>query len=147
MATVCRTCLFGLLALALAAPSARADDPTIISAHGDALARATSAQALVEPMPANPPNTPAAPKAAEPEADAPPPPPIPLVPPQGDALTDAAPALSASVQAASAPVVAAPSEPPTAPPPATNGKSRAGLIVLGALAALGLFLWERRKPG
>jgi protein TonB len=144
MATARGTRLLGLLALALAASSVRADDSTTISAHGDALARATSAQALVRPMPANPPNTPIAPKPKEPQAipaPSPAPSPIAVVPPMAPAPS---PAQAPKVAAAAPEAPAAP--PPAAPAPASNGPSRTWLIVLGAAAAVGLFLWERRKP-
>ena len=113
-------CFLGVLAAALVGSHARGDDQDSISSRGDALARATSAQALVRPAPAYPPGMPAVPKTrALTETDS-----------QGS--RGASPTDSAQ---------------PPAAADAARPPSRTLLVVLGALAAVGLFLWERRKPG
>jgi hypothetical protein len=145
--------LIAAAALAFAASGAFADDQTTtISQQGDALARAKSAQALVKPMPAFPPNSPSnvstAAVAHGPAAAAPPvsgangaP-----VPPTGTAFPpapNAPPAITTVAGTASVPVQPSPTA-PTAPP---SGFHKAVLIAVGAFFALGLFLWERRKGG
>lgn len=103
---------FALTASLGLAARAQGDQADVISQHGDALSRSTSAEALVKPMPAAPPNT-------------------------------AAPAIPSSEPVSGSPGVAS----TTAVPPSTldSGKGRAVLIAVGALLALAMFLWERRR--
>lgn len=130
-------------ALALTARAARADgdQSDIISAHGDARARATSAEELVKPMPAVPPNS------------APP-----VIPSATAAFTTPRVARPAAVQTAPAgaaqipPATAAQGETSAvlvstkaAAPETGLGKNRGLLIAAGALIALAMFLWERRR--
>jgi hypothetical protein len=127
-------------ALALAAREVRAqgDQSDIISAHGDALARSTSAPSLVEPMPTVPPNSP--------------PPVIPSATAAVPAPATATPPVvrTQAVPAAPFPIPSAPQAQPAAitkTNPAAeseNGGRRYVLIAVGALVALAMFLWERR---
>jgi hypothetical protein len=102
-------------ALATHAVQAQGDQSDVISAHGDALSRATSAGALVEPMPSRPPNS------------APP-----VIP-------------SASVARQAAPTIGTPSLPGTLPAGAPLGRRRDYLIAAGVIISLAMFLWDRRK--
>jgi hypothetical protein len=135
------------LALAAREVGAQGDQSDIISAHGDALARSTSAPALVQPMPKGPPNSalpvvPSAPAAATPPAATPPAAAPPVAAPQGVPAAPAA--VSAAPQSSPAPAEANPA-PATAPLPSQNEGRRYVLIVAGALVALAMFLWERRR--
>jgi hypothetical protein len=130
---------------------AQGDQSNVISQHGDALARSTSAEELVAPMPAEPPNTspalvqPAAPKDAEPADAAAAMPPRVIAPmdlPSGsNAPVPAAPGAAASSALTDANSGSA------APAAIPQGRSRGILIAAGALLALAMFLWERRRKG
>jgi hypothetical protein len=97
---------------------ADADQSDVISAHGDALARSTSAASLVKPMPAAPPNsTP------------------PVIP--ASAVVPA--------PAGATPPFARPQPGPAPAPNREPDARRYDLIALGALIALAMFLWERRR--
>jgi len=137
------------IAAALSAGSAQAqgDQSDIISAHGDALSRSTSAPALVQPMPKVPPNSapPVVPSATG------------AATPVGAPAALATPSVAAPRVAAAAPAaVAAPPQaspapaeqnlaPAAAPLPPQNEGRRYILIAAGALIALAMFLWERRR--
>jgi len=137
-------------ALTLMARATRAQDQSnIISQHGDALARSTSAQALVVPMPPVPPNTP-----------------VP-VHPSGDVYATPSAPSAPVVASAAAPTAAltspapgggaAPQSAQTAPAPsvlpesndssAGSSRRRVVLIIVGALIAIAMFLWDRRRKG
>jgi hypothetical protein len=131
-------------ALLLGVRAVRADDQTtIISAHGDALANSASAQALVKPMPTLPPNS-APPKLPDETAASPanaPAAPTAVVKPAGADMSPAA--YSAGSSPSQPAAVAAVAPPPAAPSPQPAGHAK--LVIVGALAALALFLWERRS--
>jgi hypothetical protein len=125
---------------------AQGSQSDIISQQGDALARSTSAQALVPPMPAVPPNTappimPATTNAAAATLNAPP-----FTPAQVDTAPVAPPGGAPSLGTNAPPI--APGLPETAPDAAlSTGHSRAILIAAGALIAVAMFLWDRRRKG
>ena len=140
--------LFALVfaGLALTARTVRADDeqPTIISAHGDALGRATSAEALVEPKPSVPPNSapPVIPSATVIAAMPSPAPPSVVAPePAPIAGAPQAPPAPATIANTTSAAKTLPS--PTSPPEPERG--HAALIIAGAVLALAMFLWERRR--
>ena len=130
---------FALLALTARTVRADGDQSDIISAHGDARARATSAEALVEPAPEVPPNSappvvPSTAVVATPEVSRP-------------AASPASPiSAGGSPQTPPAAVADTNSAPKQALPPVVpEGRGRAALIAAGALIALAMFLWERRR--
>lgn len=134
-------------ALVLMPRASRADDdqPTIISAQGDARARASSPEALVSTKPALPPGS--APPVIPSEA-------VPVTARIGASASS--PARTSAFAAVPAPTMSAPQTSPTsaeanpapkmAPPPAA-AESRPGrfvLIAFGTILAFALFFWERR---
>ena len=140
--------VFGLAAgFGLAAIAARADgdQSDVISAHGDARAEAKPAEELVKPMPAVPPNSappvvpsstpvvaaPGIPRPAAVLTSAP------VVPERPHASGGQAPATLTDNGAAAA---------PAAPPAGQERRDgHAILIIAGAVLALAMFLWERRR--
>jgi hypothetical protein len=134
----------GAFALATSRVRAQGDQSNIISQQGDALSRSTSAEALVAPKPARPPNSaaPAVPSnSPEPSSASP-------APASNGAslVTYSSPAIPRDSAPLAVPAASGNSVPPaTVPPASPQGSGRGVLILIGALIALAMFLWERRR--
>jgi hypothetical protein len=133
--------LAAALAFTALAVRAQGDQSDIISQHGDALSRSTSAEALVEPKPTRPPNSaPLVVPSMEPAAASPDvshPGAVSRAPAPIAVVAQPAPVAPAGTNSAASPGAAS-----AAP---ESGKGRAVLVVIGALIALAMFLWERRS--
>lgn len=126
-------------ALGTRAARAQGDQSDVISAHGDALSRATTAGALVAPMPSVPPNSappviPAAAVAA---------PPVAVPPVAGPAAVSAPPIAPSNVAQGATSVVLVSGR--TAAPETGLGMNRGILIAAGVIISIAMFLWDRRK--